>query len=306
VFATILGPLPRPADATADDDAVRDVLARQELAGLELLTDGGIGRPPATEIVRRLLAGESAGFLDAWQLATGATTRAVKAVIPGPVTLGGGDDRRTLALAEALNREAQALASAGAPLIEIEEPGTVAIDDDAARDRFRRAHRRLTEGLEGTHLSLAVGGGNGDRAGVATFLAAPYASYAFDLRAGPDNWRLIAELPGDRGIVCGALSPLPGSDDGPELLVWAAHYAASTGGRGLDRVGLANAVGLDGCDWPTLDRKLVRLADAARLAARENTAELARALDPRAINIRSAAAGRFVPRRRRPGDAPKT
>ena len=43
----------------------------------------------------------------------------------------------------------------------------------------------------GTHLSLAITGGNADEAGIETILAAPYASLAVDLIAGPDNWRLV-------------------------------------------------------------------------------------------------------------------
>jgi methionine synthase II (cobalamin-independent) len=307
VFATILGALPRPPDAATPEDAVHEVLARQEVLDLEPLTDGGLGRPDAATLVERLRSQEATGLVDAWQNATSVASRTVKAVVPGPYSLASGEPKAAVALAEALNEELRALAAAGAPMIEVEEPGAVRIgDDDAARTAFRDAQRRLTDGVTGTHLSLTIGGGNADAAGAATFLDAPYASYAFDLRAGPDNWRLIAEIPGDRGIICGALSPLAGSDDGPELLVWAAHYAASTGGRGLDRVGLANAPGLQHLDWPTVERKLVRLADAARLAARENTQELARVLDPRAISARSAAAGRFVPRprRRSPGKPP--
>ena len=66
-------------------------------------------------------------------------------------------------------------------------------------------------------------GGNADTAGAATFFDLPYASYAFDLIAGPDNWRLITSAPRDRGIVCGAMSPAAGGDERPETLVWAAH-----------------------------------------------------------------------------------
>ena len=129
----------------------------------------------------------------------------------------------------------------------------------------------------------------------------PFASYAFDLIAGPDNWRLIAQAPGDRGIICGALDPSAGSADRPETLVWAAHYAASTGGRGLDRVGLANASSLAGLTRERARAKLVALAEAARLAALQDPKELAASLDPRAVDIRSAALGAYdpnAPRRR--------
>ena len=76
----------------------------------------------------------------------------------------------------------------------------------------------------------------------------------------------MAATPGDRGIICGALSPAPDSDDGPELLLWAAGYAASTGGRGPARVGLASASSFADLPWDAAVRKLERLGEAARLA----------------------------------------
>src|SRR4029077_6609759 len=96
---------------------------------------------------------------------------------------------------------------------------------------FARAHERLLQGMDGIHVSLAIVGGAADTAGVETILAAPYPSLAVDLIDGPDNWRLVRAVPGDRGIVCGALSTQPGSEDGPETLIWAAAYAASANGR---------------------------------------------------------------------------
>src|SRR5260221_547350 len=132
-------------------------------------------------------------------------------------------------------------------------------DDDLVRGGIADLE---SDGLAGSiHLSLVVTGGNADTAGSAMFFDLPYASYAFDLIAGPDNWRLIAEAPGDRGIVCGALDPAAGASDGPEILVWAAHYAASTGGRGLERVGLANASSLAGLDRDSARAKLALVAD---------------------------------------------
>jgi methionine synthase II (cobalamin-independent) len=240
------------------------------LAGIRFAKD----RP----VVARLPSWHGPLTVADWAFAASCTTRAVKQALPGPYTvarrLDPGGRRRsslTLALAEALHAEAVALAEAGCPLIEIDEPDAVAIGDvDAERRLFREAHRRLAEGIGGTHLSLALTGGNVDTAGDATVFDAPYASYAFDLIAGPDNWRLVANAPGDRGIVCGALSAAPGSLDGPEVLVWAAHYAASTGGRGLARVGLANAPGLEALDWAAARAKFVRLGEAARIAAAES------------------------------------
>jgi methionine synthase II (cobalamin-independent) len=315
MFATLLGGLPRPEPASGDgatlDELVHAVIAAQEQAGLEPLTDGRLRwadlLAPLRGLTDPLRPDWQAPLTVAdWTFAAASTTRAVKQALPGPYTAArrlqpDGRKRRslTLALAEALHAEVLALADAGCPLVEIDEPDAVAIGEhEAERRLFRDAHARLTDGVGGTHLSLALTGGNVDTAGDATMLEAPYASYAFDLIAGPDNWRLIASAPSDRGIVCGALSPAAGSNDGPEVLVWAAHYAASTGGRGLARVALANASGLEGLDWVTARAKLVRLGDAARIAAAESSSEMAAALDPRAVDPRSAALGRFSRRSR--------
>jgi methionine synthase II (cobalamin-independent) len=318
MFATLLGALPRPPlpdrpqpspanpDALepglprlADDEAVSEALMAQERAGLEPLTDGRLRRRNSPPTVT--------GLVGDWEFAAGIPTRAVKQALPGPYSLGwsaaargteslAARRRATLAHAEALNAEVRALRDAGCPLVEIEEPEAVRIGEQGPERRlFADAHRRLTEGLADLHLSLVLSGGNADTAGPSTFFDLPYASYAVDLIAGPDNWRLVTAAPADRGIVCGALGPGEHDDDGPELLVWAAHYAASANGRGLARVGLANAPGLERASWEAAQRKFVRLADAARIAGLESGAELAEALDPRAVNSRSAALGRAVP-----------
>ena len=293
MFATLLGPLPRPPlEAGASDRTLVEAAVRaQDAAGLEPITDGGLrGRGPLVE---------------RWRVTAGFTTRAVKQAVVGPYTVGraGGvagpaSEDATLAAAETLNADLRALANAGCPFIEIQEPAAIAIGvNEHERALFREAQRRLLDGVDGPHLSLAITGGNADAAGVETLLSAPYASLAVDLIAGPDNWRLVVATPGDRGIICGALSPELGSDDGPELLVWAAAYAASTGNRGPARVGLATSSSLAGLSWPAALAKLDRLAEASRLADLPPGA-LRRSLDPRAVDIRSAALGRVEPRPR--------
>ena len=161
-----------------------------------------------------------------------------------------------MAFATAVRAEILALAEAGCPFIEIEECDAHLIGaDEAERRLFREAHLALTDGIAGVHLSLAIVGGSADGAGIETILAAPYPSLAVDVIDGPDNWRLVRDVPGDRGIVVGAMSPHHPSDDGPELLLWAAAYAASSQGRGRDRVGLATAGSLAGLSWEIAERK---------------------------------------------------
>ncbi|HEX5823919.1 MAG TPA: hypothetical protein VFY18_05595, partial [Candidatus Limnocylindrales bacterium] len=274
-----------PDRATAPgEERTRANLADLEAAGVELLAAGeplNLTWPPDPAVVA-----------DAWQRAAAASALPVKQVLPGPYSAGragtgvggGGGDRSAAAWAEALRPTIAALADAGCPLVEIDEFDALAITViDGERRRFVDAHRRLTDGIDGIHLSLALTGGSLEAAGPATFFDLPYASYAFDLIAGPDNWRLITAAPGDRGIVCGAISAGATADKSREVLVWAAQYAASSNGRGRERVGLANASSLVGLSRAEALARLAIVADAARIAGIESLEEQAAHLDPRAI-----------------------
>ena len=289
MFATLLGPLPRPdLPAAAPAEAVLDAVLELQLEhGLEPLTDGGW--PMATDPVA------------AWMVTASRADRLVKAVVTGPYSRGSDGTAERRAVRE--------LADAGCRWIEVHEPDAVRIGTDAPhRARFADLHRALTDGLDGVHLSLAITGGAANDAGIETLLAGSYASLALDLIAGPDNWHLAVAAPGDRGIVAGVGAPFAGSDDGPEIMLWAAGYAASTGGRGSERVGLGTAGSFTGLSWDVAAEKVRRLGAAANLATAPREERLA-ALDPRSIDIRSAALGRYEPRppRRRPppGLAPR-
>lgn len=289
MFATLLGDLPRPPlSATATPDEILETVIRaQEHAGLEPITDGGFG------------IGETP--VERWTRTAALTGRLVKQALVGPYSAAHGAPDETLAAADALRSEVVALVAAGCPMIEIHEPEATGIGtDEPGRRLFREAHRRLLDGVDGTHLSLAITGGNADAAGVDTLLTVSYASLALDLIAGPDNWRLVAGTRRDRGIVCGALSADRDADDRIEILLWAAAYAASTGGRGRRRVGLATASSLAALPWEVAVRKLNLLGEAARVADLPPD-ERARAVDPRSLDSRSAASGRYVPRRGRTG-----
>jgi methionine synthase II (cobalamin-independent) len=273
MFSTLLGVLP-PRDPASPLDALRDVAE----AGIEL---AATGEPPAGPDA------DPDDVVAAWRAAAASVTVPVKQVLAGPYSAGrDGRVGRPVEIAEALAPTIAALAEAGCPFVEVAEPDALAIGlVSGERRRFVEAHRRLLDGSSGVHVSLALTGGSFEGAGAATFFDLPYASYAFDLIAGPDNWRLIAVAPGDRGIVCGALDPKPKGDETRELLVWAAQYAASTGGRGTDRVGLANAPSLGDVPWEIALRKLRRVAEGARLAGLP-PAELGPLLDPRAFGGR--------------------
>jgi hypothetical protein len=278
MFATLLGALPRPPVASdAAPDAVLDAcLAVQAEHGLEPMTDCGWPMPGTDP-------------LGSWRATSARAGGLVKAVVVGPWTSGRAvvDVRGDIA----------ALADAGCRWIEVHERGATSLtSDDHAR--FADAHRDLTAGLgSGVHLSLAITGGNADGAGIDTILAGSYASLALDLIGGPDNWRLAVAAPGQVGIICGAVSTTAGGDDGPEILLWAADYAAGSRGRGMDRVGLATSGSLADLPWDVAATKVRRLGEAARLVTASAEERLA-AIDPRAIDSRSAALGRAAPRPR--------
>lgn len=353
MFATLVGAYPRTplpgrpfrlraaygqlergeTDAAAfravQDEVVREVVAEQEAAGLEPLTDGQVRWEDAQTPFARALDGfEITGLLryfdtntyyrqpravaeprwtrpitvDAWRFASSCTERAVKQCVTGPYTLARlsdpgevGRERLTLALAEALNQELRALAGAGCPLVQVDENAAILIgDDEAERRLFRDAQRRLLDGVTGTHRSLAITMGSAHEAGPETIFDAPYDSYLFDLCAGPDAWYLIAQAPGERGVIAGAVDARTTRPDTKEVVLWAALYAASTQGRGKERVGLSPSTGLEYLPRDRARAKIELLGETARLAALPAGEELARQLDPRALGIRAAAFGRAM------------
>jgi methionine synthase II (cobalamin-independent) len=283
VFATLLGGLPRPTESTDDlNRAIEIAIRAQEDAGLEPITDGRL----RDRVVERVPNPDVA--VEAWRSTRAMTDRAVKQSMPGPHSLGGDE-----ATADALADVALALAEAGCPLVEIEESSIDRLRDETERHRFRDVHQRLLERMTGTHLSLSIVGGSPDPDAWATVLELPYASLAVDLIGGPDNWNLVTRWAGDRGVIAGVESA--GRFDEPkEVLLWAAHYAASTGGRGLDRVGLGSAGSWANLTWETAVRKMRLLGEAARLATMPPGDELARSLDPRGVSSRRAALGHDV------------
>jgi methionine synthase II (cobalamin-independent) len=290
MFATLLGALPDPPsdDATA---ALAELVAAQEAANLEPVTDGRGAHP----------AGADEDPVDSWRATAALTGRPVKASLRGPWSAASAGDRAipaaeleraVLAAAERLHDVALDLAAAGCPLVEIEESEAHHIGpDEGARRLFREAHVRLARDIPRTHLSLSIVGGSAWEAGPTTILDPPYHSLAVDLIAGPDNWRLVAVTPADRGIVAGALDVRPGAVDGPEVLIWAARYAASTRGRGLARVGLGTGGSLAHLTWDRAVARLRVLGEAVRIEGLPGD-ERVDAIDPRAVSPRAAALGR--------------
>ena len=98
---------------------------------------------------------------------------------------------------------------------------------------------RLTA-LAGVHRALLPVGGNLVGMSHEEWLQIPAESLVINPIRDPESWRAAATWPGDRGLIL-ALVPAPGDEaaEPVEILLWAVRYAASLGGRGLDRVAVA-------------------------------------------------------------------
>jgi 5-methyltetrahydropteroyltriglutamate--homocysteine methyltransferase len=146
----------------AQDDAVRLAVLDQEEAGLAVVTDGEVRRrhyiwgfldgltgvdtdrlamqrsrggrySESTEVARVIgpIERPRPVFLDACRFARAVTDRVLKATLPGPMTIADSvadehyhTDRKSLAMrfAQILNAEARELASAGADIVQFDEP----------------------------------------------------------------------------------------------------------------------------------------------------------------------------------------
>ena len=305
MFATLAGSYPGPAEVPPAR-ALWVVLVAQADAGLGLLSDGIVHRSddPST-LVKAWTAARDAAAAEGIGLP-------VKLAVAGPwarVALPAGTPRVPSSAADAPDGQASAALSAaatlaaalaaviaaGCPVIEIHEPVATLPGGAGAGTAFAAVHRLLLAGLPAeAHATLAITGGDAEALGAEALFGVPYRSYLFDLIAGPESWRTIARAPGDRGIIVGVADATGRRSPGLEEVAWAASYAASLGGRGLARVGLAPSGGLDGLD-PTRAQALIGLlGEAARLLAGDPE-ELQRRFDPRAIDLRSAALGEYRP-----------
>ena len=151
-----------------------------------------------------------------------------------------------------------------------------------------RAHEQLAARLTKlavSHRALLPVGGNLVGMSREQWLQLPAESLVINPIRDPESWRAAATWPGDRGLIL-ALVPAPGDEDPEpvEILLWAVRYAASLGGRGLDRVGVAGML-------PTQNARLDAEEASRRIALLERIVQLSSAnektlraeLDPRAF-----------------------
>jgi hypothetical protein len=290
MFATIAGGYPVPA-GLPDDEALGEVVADQVRCGLGMVSDGVIHRVMTEADCQTIVERWRAADARARETAGGAGVEAplVKACLAGPATLGAG-----AAGVDLLRSVLLELFRAGAAVVQVtEEAGAAATGSDH--------WSRLTHGVT-EHVTLAILGGAIGLECEAAVVGGGFASYLFDLVAGPDNWRIAARIPGERGLIVGVADARTERPDTDAVMVWGAQYAASMRGRGPERVGLAPSGGLERLPRPVARAKLVALAEASRKAGLRGPT-LARELDPKAVDARSAAMGRYEPASRQRGEA---
>ena len=155
-----------------------------------------------------------------------------------------------------------------------------------AADPASREHlaERLTA-LAGVHRALLPVGGNLVGLSHEEWLQIPAESLVINPIRDPESWRAAATWPGDRGLIL-ALVPAPGDEaaEPVEILLWAVRYAASLGGRGLDRVGVAGMLPITKAapDPAEAEKRIALLERLVELSA-ANEETLRAELDPRAF-----------------------
>ena len=139
--------------------------------------------------------------------------------------------------------------------------------------------------LAGVHRALLPVGGNLVGMTRDEWLQIPAESLVINPIRDPESWRAAATWPGDRGLIL-ALVPAPGDEaaEPVEILLWAVRYAASLGGRGLDRVGVAGmlAITKGAPDSAEAEKRIALLERLVEISA-ANEETLRAELDPRAF-----------------------
>lgn len=139
--------------------------------------------------------------------------------------------------------------------------------------------------LAGVHRALLPVGGNLVGMNRDEWLQIPAESLVINPIRDPESWRAAATWPGDRGLIL-ALVPAPGDEAAEplEILLWAVRYAASLGGRGLDRVGVAGMLPIaKGAPDPAEAEKRIALLERLVELSAANEETLRAELDPRAF-----------------------
>lgn len=279
----------------AQDDLVRQIVAEQEAAGIDVITDGHARwEDILTPFARNWEGFEIGGLLrwfdnntyyrrpvctgaigwqgpssvDAFRFASSvATTATVKQVIPGPVSFAhlsvdehyADHESFVLDIAKVLAQEAAELKAAGAGTIQIDEPALLDHPEDLAL--ARKALDIVVAELEGVETVLGTYFLDAKRVGAEIF-GLPVDGFAFDLVAAPGNLELIRSIPADKklqaGIVDSRNTKLESAD---ELRASIERLVAIVD---VDRLSVAPSAGLEYLPREKARAKLSRLGAVAK------------------------------------------
>jgi len=279
--------------AGARRDLAREIIAEQEAAGIDLVTDGHVWWDDILTPFAGNMAGLEIGGLlrwfdnnvyyrrpvcvdeiewrgpssiEAWRFAQSVAGGPVKAVIPGPVTFArlsvdehyGDHGRFVEAIASVLAQEAFELEAAGARFIQIDEPALLGAPEDL--ELAKRAIGQVSGQLEAATTILCTYFGDAKRLGAELF-ELPVDSFGLDFVAGPDNRELIASLPAGLGLQAGVVDARNTRLETTDEVAATIDDLAS--GVGADNLTVSPSAGLEFLPRDKAKAKLERLAQAA-------------------------------------------
>ena len=287
-------------DATPEDlerafeEHTREVIAEQEAAGIDVVTDGhGRWDDILTPFAKHIGGFQIGGLLrwfdnnvyyrrpictgkiewrgpstvDQFTFAQSVATKPVKAVIPGPVTFAhlsvdehyADHDEFAMAIARVLAQEAFELEAAGAKYIQIDEPALLDHPEDL--QLARECTYIITTELRSAETTLATYFGDAKRLGPELF-DFTVDGFGFDLISGPENAVLIKELPSEKkvqaGIVDARNTRLEAEEDLERLIIELGEIA------GAECLSVSPSAGLEFLPREKARAKLERLGKAAK------------------------------------------
>lgn len=282
--------------ARIEDEVTIEVIQEQVEAGVDIITDGQVRwDDDQTHFMRRLKGVEIGGlqrYLDtntyyrqpevsgpvSWQepvlvrdfrFASEHSAKPVKAVLPGPYTLGAlsadmhyrSREKLVMAIAEALRQEAEALAAAGARHIQVNDPVIVFHKEDA--ELFCRAVARV---LDGVKAETAVATWFGSVSGILPqLLELPVNAIGLDFVSGRDNWDALKAVRFDKKLGAGIVD---GRNTRLETLEEIAEAVKRLGDHvPADSLYVSPSCGLEYVPREVAFEKLKRMVEGARRAA---------------------------------------
>ncbi len=281
--------------ARVQDEVTVEVIQEQIEAGIDVITDGQVRWDDDQTYIMRNLGNVEIGalqrYLDtntyyrqaeingpvSWRgpilvhdylFAVKNSTQPVKAIITGPYTLAalsldkhyGSREKLALALAAELRHEVQALAAAGATVIQINDPVIVFNKDD-----IDLACRALAAMLDGVQAETAVYTWFSNADGMLPrLLDLPIDTIGLDFASGRGNWEALKSVRFDKklgaGIVDGRNTRLESPDQVSQSIKRLSEFVPP------DRLHVNPSCGLEYVPREVAFEKLKNLAQGARLA----------------------------------------